>query len=288
MIEHNNISLKKYNTLHINAIAKKFFIPENELELVSLLEKLNKKNEKYNILSGGSNVLVNDNSEYDNIIHMIKVDKSKQNLNDGKFYIGASNRIQEVIRYVNNAGYGGFEELYCLPALFGGIIYMNAGIGGKEKTLLNISEFIYRVKVLNVNTRIIEWFSREQCQFEHRKSIFHNNEYIILGAEIVLKNQDKKSSEARIQKRIEYCKKNQEWEQGCFGTCFSIASYRVLKLAKMIMRKSGQIHFGKNNCNWLVNHGNGTYKDAIKLINLCFFLHKITFRKIELEVKILK
>ena len=54
----------------------------------------------------------------------------------GRFYIGASNRIQKVISFVNEKGYGGFEELVGLPAMFGGIIYMNAGIGGEKNQYL--------------------------------------------------------------------------------------------------------------------------------------------------------
>ena len=286
MIEKDNVNLKKYNTFHLNAISKKFFIPENEVELIKLIKELKDKNEKYNILSGGSNVLLKDDVEYTNIIYMKEVDNSKELLDEGKFYIGASNRIQEVIKYVNDNGYGGFEELYCLPALFGGIIYMNAGIGGRAKPLFNISDFIERVKVLNINTCDIEWISNENCNFEYRKSVFHNNKYIILGAELKLNKQDLEKSNLRIQNRIKYCKENQEWGKGCFGTCFSNSSIRILKIAKILKPKSGKIKFGSSNCNWLVNNGDGTYKDTMKLINFCFFLHKIAFKKIELEVKI--
>ncbi len=286
MLIENNISLKKYNTFHIDAKVKNFFIPENELELLELLEKFEKNNDKYYILSGGSNVLLNDNIEYENIIFMKSVDKSRKFLDSGKFYFGASNRIQEIIKYANEFGYGGIEELYSLPAFFGGIIYMNAGIGGKNNILLDISQFILRVKVINIKEKKIEWLQNEECEFEYRRSKFHNNEYVILGAEINLIEQEQTKSKERIAKRLSFCKENQEWGNGCFGTCFLKANGRILKFVKLIKPSSKDIRFGKSNSNWLVNVENGKYDDAIKLINLCILFHKICFQKIELEIKI--
>lgn len=286
MIKQENVNLKPYNTMHICAEVENFYIPENDKELLKLLLELKQKRESYNILSGGSNVLLKDKIKYKNIIYMKEVDKTKKMLEKGKFYIGASNRIQEVIKFVNDNGYGGFEELYCLPAYFGGIIYMNAGIGSEIKPLFNISDYIQKVKVINLDSEKVEWIEKEKCKFKYRKSIFHSNKYIILGAEIELKEQDEKVSKEKIEKRIQYCKEQQEWGKGCFGTCFSKVNIRLLKIAKLLRPHAKQIKFAKKNPNWLVNQGEGTYKDTMKLIKLCMFLHRLGNKDIELEVKI--
>jgi len=81
-------------------------------------------------------------------------------------------------------GYGGFEGLVGLPALFGGIIYMNAGLGGKNGTQFTISEFIDTVKVWDMDERKVVEFDRSQCEFSHRKSVFQEGHYVILGAVI--------------------------------------------------------------------------------------------------------
>lgn len=284
MIKEKNKQLKMYNTFHINAQAKNFYIPESEEELLELIKNL--ENEKYYIISGGSNILLRDDIIYDNIIYMKKVDEKKINLLNGKFYFGASNRIQNVINFLNQNEYGGFEELYSLPAFWGGIIYMNAGIGGKNNKVLEISNFIKKVKVINKEKRSIEWMNIDECEFGYRKSIFHNNKYIILGSEIEVEKQEFNISKERIKRRIEFCKIHQEHGNGCFGTCFSKANSKLLKLAKMIKKNSKEIRFGEKNSNWLVNDGNGKYSDAKKLIERCVFLHKILLQKIELEIKI--
>lgn len=275
--------LTNKNTMHLRATAQNFFIPENEEELQKLLVQL--KGEKYFILSGGSNLLLDDKTMYENVIYMGKVDSSLKKIGEEKFYIGASNKISRVINYINSQGCGGFEELFCLPALFGGIIYMNAGIGGEKNIKFNISYFIDRVKVLNKKNIEIEWLSNKDCNFSHRKSIFQDDKYIILGAEISVQKQNVLISKEKINARIKYCKEKQEWGKGCFGSLFSIANPKLLKLSKKIKKQYGGIKFADNNSNWLVNTGTGTYNDVLKIIKMCKILHKITLQKNEIEVR---
>lgn len=284
MKKNENIDLKNMNTFHISTVAENFYIPENENDMLLLLEKL--KDEKYYILSGGSNILLNDEKIYKNVISMEKIDNSIAKIGDDIFYIGSSNRIQRVINEINKLGYGGIEELYSLPAMFGGIIYMNAGIGGRNNTLFSISQFIKRVKVISKRDKKITWVKKEDCNFEYRKSIFQDNEYIILGAECEFYKQDINKSKERITNRINSFSKKQDMGRGTFGTVFSTSSPKLLKLVSIIKFSSGGIRFGKKNSNWFVNNGGGTYKDTMRLIKLCRIMHKIFHKPIECEVQI--
>lgn len=55
-----------------------------------------------------------------------------------------------MISFVNEKGYGGFEELIGLPAISGGIIYMNAGIGGEKGSIFTISEFVNKIRAYDL------------------------------------------------------------------------------------------------------------------------------------------
>lgn len=285
MIIKDNFDLTNNNTMHLKARTKKLYIPENEKELKSLVEKLEKNNSIYYILSGGSNLLLNDQVIYENVIYMSKVNLEMKHIKDNIFYIGASNKISKVINFINENGYGGFEELFCLPALFGGIIYMNAGIGSGNNIKFNISDFILRVKILNKKENKIMWISKDECAFSQRKSLFQNDKNIIIGAEIKCINQSPEISKKRILNRINVCKEKQEYGKGCFGTLFSIANPKILKLSKMLKPYYGGVKFSYNNANWLVNTGNARFQDIRKLIWFCKILHILTFQKIELEVR---
>lgn len=286
MKNKKNVSLKNLNTFHIDAITKNLYIPENVDDLISLLKKL--KGKDFYVLSGGSNVLLNDNEKYENIIYMSDIDKKIDYLGKGKFYIGSSNRIQKVINEINRQGYGGIELLYSIPAMLGGLIYMNAGIGGRNNSIVTISDFIDRVKVLNRNNFLIEWIEKDNCCFSHRRSIFQNDNYIILGAECNFKVQDLKKSKRIISDRINNFSKKEDFGSGTFGTVFSVANGKLLRIISCFKGRCGKIRFGKDNKNWLVNDGNGTYDEAMEIINTCKKIHNLFHADIECEVRIWK
>ena len=282
-IEHN-VDLSKKTTFHIGGIATNFYIPTNEKELINLIKKI--KNEKFYILSGGSNLLINDKKKFKHVIYMGKVNNEILKQEKNIFYIGCSLRIQKVIKTINSYGYGGIEELYSLPAMFGGIIYMNAGIGAKNKSLFTISKFINSVKVYNIEKETIEWIDNQCCNFGHRKSLFQNNKYVILGAKCEFYEQSLEKSQERIKERIKKFYSQHEMGKGTFGSIFSENSSKLLKLYSFIKPNKGSIHFGKKNSNWLVNEGNGKYVDAIYLIDNCKKIHKFFRKNIECEVRI--
>jgi len=184
MIIKEDVCLAEKTTMQIGGYANTLYIPESEDELIQIVQNIYDREHSVLILSGGSNLLINDNRRFEEIVYMKAACSDMMNLGDGRFYIGASNRIQKVIAYVNDLGYGGFEGLVGLPALFGGIIYMNAGLGGKNGTQFTISEFIDTVKVWDMDERKVVEFDRSQCEFSHRKSVFQEGHYVILGAVI--------------------------------------------------------------------------------------------------------
>lgn len=280
----HNISLKNKTTIKIGGIAHNFYIPSSAEELLELVKKIN--TDKFYIISGGSNLLINDKKEFENVISMENVDNTIECLGDNNFYIGASNRIQNVINHVNNMGFGGIEEFYSLPAMFGGMIYMNAGIGSKNSSSVVMSNILERVKVINLKEQKIEWLNNSECGFNHRTSLFQNDKYIILGAECKFDYQDINESKKRISERMTKCKEKQEWGKGCFGTCFSVADRKLLKLISLLNFNKSKIYQSKTNSNWLVNRGTATYDDAMKIINKAKKIHRIFHKKIKCEVVI--
>ncbi len=282
----SNYELGKSTTFHVGGIAERFFIPENAEELVDLLNGELKDESKLYIISGGSNLLINDEKVFKNVISTKKIDNNIEYISNGTFYIGCSCRIQEVINTLNTKGYGGFEELYSLPALFGGIIYMNAGIGPKNKCLFSISDFVERVKVIDIKTKEIKYMDKSECEFRHRGSIFQNDQFVILGAYIIVESQDIEKSKQRIKDRIESCKQHQIYGKGTFGSCFAESNPKLLKIVSMLYRKKGDVIFNKANSNWLINTNKATYRDTIYLIKKCKTMHKIFDKTIECEVRI--
>lgn len=279
MIVKDNEKLAKYTTYRVGGIARKFYIPENREELLNLLIKL----EDYKILGGGSNLLINDSKIFDNIIKLDKFDQKITSYGEGKYYVGASVRLQKLINFINNEGYGGIEYLFSVPGLVGGAVVMNAGRGKQFNN--QISDYIISVDVFH-NGEIIT-LSKEDCLFRYKGSIFKNNNYIILGVLFQFLPMLKEDSEQLKRERIVLCNKNQDKHGTNFGSVFSKYDRRILKLvSKLSLNKKEGVMFSKKTINWICNGGKGTYSDTIKLIKLVKKIHEIFGKEIELEVVI--
>lgn len=204
-----NESLKAHTTIKIGGKATNFYIPENTEELRILTESLC----KYRILSAGSNLLINDSHDFENVIYMGKVDNKISNHGAGVFYCGASVRVQKLIHEIHKSGYGGIEELISIPGMIGGLIFMNASIGNDVVCLTDYLERVYAIKDSHALV-----LSKEECCFGHRSSIFQKESIIITGAEFKFPLQDEETSRSRLDTRQAVAKDRQDHSGYNFGS----------------------------------------------------------------------
>lgn len=274
----NNQELKKYTTFKMGGICKKMWFPENERELMELLEALPKP---YYLLGGGSNLVINEKKIFENVICMRKYSGDIIDKGNGNFCIGGSVRLQKLIKTINEKGYGGIEYLYSVPGLVGGAIYMNAGRGrGKNKS---ISDYV--VKVVSYSDGKIVERSREECCFGYRESIFQKNDEVILHVECHFEMNDKDKLKEKREERIKWCQDVQDNSGPNFGTVFCIADGRIMKFFSKISNSKKNIHFSKKTPNWMINTaGKGEYDEVKKLLKEVKFVHKIFRKKCKQEV----
>ena len=270
-----NESLAAHTTIKIGGVADNFYTPESVDELLSLVNKL----DEYKILSAGSILLINDKVHFKNVIYMGNACKELRSLGGGRYYCGASVRIQKLISVINQDGYGGIEELVSVPAMIGRMIYMNASIGNDVVVL---SDCIVSVDAINEGKKVT--LSREECAFTHRASIFHNDKYIIIGAEFQFPVQAAAVSEEKRKKRLESCKQKLDYSGYNFGSVFRKCDYKLMNRLSRFGIKKGNISLSRKTTNWLLNNGGGTYKQAMAVIETCKRIHKLFGKKAELEV----
>lgn len=272
----NNVDLKMYTTVKIGGTAQKMFVPDTVEELENVV-----KNEKtIYFIGGGSNLLINDR-EFDSVINLRNFNKVIEDRGEGKFHVGASVHLQELITVINEAGYGGIEYLISVPGLVGGAIVMNAGRGRQYNQA--ISDYVTRVTVLKEG-KIAE-ISKAECNFAYRNSKFKNNEdYIIIAADFLFPKQSKEESCKLRKERIEFCKKNQDNSAPNFGTVFMDADRRIMKLTKRLRVGKGAVKFSGKTANWILNMGDGSYKEAISAIKKVERLHYLFGKKCKTEV----
>lgn len=270
-----NVELAKYTTIRIGGRANIMYVPET----IDDLQLLNQEALKY-VIGGGSNLLITD-EDIPVVINLREIDKEIKFLGEGKFYVGASVRLQKMICSINENGYGGIEYLYSVPGLVGGAIFMNAGSGAKGEFIGN---YIDEVKVWHNGE--IKYFSKQQCVFEHRESIFKKEGgYVILGAYFSFPVQDQRISQMLIEQRIHLCKELQDTTRPNFGSVFRVSDPWIMNgIRKLKIGKRRGCHFSGKTPNWIVNEGNGSYKEVLWIMAIVKMLHFVLGKDCEEEV----
>ena len=270
-----NEDLSKYTTVRIGGTAKRMLIPKSTDELIDII---NSEHPQY-FIGGGSNLLIN-NREFDLVVSLKEFDKTINHLGDGLYQVGASVYLSTLINKINNDGYGGIEYLCNVPGLIGGAVAMNAGTG--KKTNHSISDFITSVTV--IKNGVPEVFSKKECEFSHRNSIFKRTPGLIVTS-VGLSFPEKSVSvtAAAKKEKLTYYKEKQDPSYPNFGSVFSQSSHKIMVLAKK-MKIGKRIHFSGKTANWMINENHGTFNEAISAIRIVELLHRITGKKCIREV----
>ena len=140
------------------------------------------------VIGSGSNVLfVKDFEGW--VIHMA-INEIKKIQEDNKtllLRVGGGVLWHNLVLYCIERSYAGIENLSLIPGTVGAASIQNIGAYGVE-----FSEVLEYLEVLEIKTGIIKKFTKEDCAFEYRDSIFKNSfkdAYIILFAAIRLQKQ---------------------------------------------------------------------------------------------------
>lgn len=286
----HDIKLNKYTTFKVGGICKNFYIPETEKELIDLVKSI----DNYRFIGSGSNLLINDEIEFDNVILLKDFSDYMKFNKDKTFEVSSAVLLSKFINFVNEHGYGGIEYLYSIPGLIGGAIYMNAGSG--VKTNCFISQYVVSVRALclddyhNYKKGDIIYLSNEECDFKWRSSVFKNNKFLILSAVFKFEKKSIEETSKLKKERIDYVAKAQDRKYANFGSVFCVNNASIMKFIKKIRfgSKNG-VHFSNKTQNWLVNTEGlkakqGAFKQTIKLINKVKRIHNLFHKKCQIEV----
>ena len=171
-------SLCNFNSLQLDHVADYFCEVFNEQDCIEALEFAKEKQLQIQILGEGTNVVFSD--DYQGLV--IKVSLKGINSNEGLVSIASGESWHESVLWTLKKNLFGLENLSLIPGTVGAAPIQNIGAYGAE-----ISSFIHSVKFLNLNTRKIEEFTNEECQFNYRNSIFKElKDYLILEVKLRL------------------------------------------------------------------------------------------------------
>lgn len=263
MREISKPKISKYTTYKLAGEIEKIYFPENILELKELLKKLKKENKPYKILGNGSNLIIS--SKYDGVL--IKLQKfDKLNIEENTVIVGAGYMLSKLAYVCAQNGLQGLEFAFGIPATVGGAVYQNAGAYGKQ-----MDKVIKEVKALDEDGKIIT-LTPKDLGFGYRQSIFKKRNMICLEVTFKLEKGDINQIKEKINEYTLTRKNKQPLEYPSAGSVFrnpeGKSAGQLIEKAGLKGYRVGDAIVSKKHANFILNVGNASSDDVIKLIKI--------------------
>ena len=284
-----NEPMSKHTSFKTGGNAEVYIIAKS-IEQIKEVVKLSKENNiPIYIIGNGSNVLVKDEG-IEGIVLKIQLEKINiiRKDEDANVYVEADAGVKLAVlgHKLMQEGIEGFEFASGIPGTIGGAIRMNAGAhGGEMKDIVKSTQYMDE----NGNIKEMELLNHE---FDYRKSIFSNKNYIILKTTFCLKKGDKKEIENKIIEYRNWRKEKQPLEYPNAGSTFKrgkdFITAKLIDECGLKGYKIGGAQVSEKHAGFIINTGNATSKDILELIE---YVQKTVYEKckknIELEIEIM-
>ena len=294
-----NVPLAPYTTLKIGGKAAYFFTARTSKKIIQAVGAAKKLHIPLFILGGGSNLVVSDKGFHGLVI---KIQNTKYKIRDTRVFAEAGVSMATLVRETGKKGLSGFEWAGGLPGSVGGAIRGNAGAFKGE-----IKDNILWVIALDVRGEE-RLFSRKECKFSYRSSVFKEKGLVILSAAFVLKKGNKHAIQSVAADHVAYRKERHPLEYPNAGSVFKNCDLKKFSLAwrKKVQSavkvdpfpvvptaylndqaglkgmRQNNIQISTKHPNYMVNLGRGKSKDGTALVRK---VKKIIKKKFGVELE---
>ena len=279
--------LAPYTTFRIGGPADFLTRVESRDELIQVANAARAAGLPVFVLGNGSNILVADAGIRGMVIEN-HADAYESEEKDNKLILtvesGAS--LPGLANRLARQGWSGLEWAIGVPSTIGAAVVGNAGAHGGS-----IGDRLIRAEVLDENGTI-GWLINSDLNFAYRTSRLKRiaGQEIVLRAEFGLDRDDAVACIARMNQYTEHRRRTQPTEPSV-GSMFEnpTGDYagRLIEAAGLKKTRVGQVEVSPTHANFFVNHGGGTAKDVLGLVELVRGKVKEKFG-IELQLEIQK
>ena len=299
-----NVSLKDYTTFNIGGPARSFLQAKTKEDIREGVKKAKELDLPVFILGDGSNLLVSDKG-FAGLV--IKIENCELKIENSLAYAQAGVEFPVIVKETIEQGLAGLEWAGGLPGTVGGAVRGNAGAFGGE-----VKDSIKEVEAIDSNGNL-KTFTREECEFAYRSSIFKKENWIVLSVLFQLKQGDKKAMQAIAKDHMNYRKERHPLEYPNAGSIFKncdlklfsqelqkqfkdenvvkvdpfpvVPTAYLIAQAKLQGLQVGDAQVSEKHPNYMVNRGSATSNDVLELIEKVKKAVKEKF-SIDLEVEV--
>jgi UDP-N-acetylmuramate dehydrogenase len=183
----NNFNLQQYNSFGFNTVAK-YFAEINDIQQLETLVSTDVfKQEKHLVLSGGNNVLFQDDV-FDGLIIFINtkgIEILREDGNEVVVRAQAGEDWPDFVKFTVSKGWQGLENLAHIPGKVGAAPVQNIGAYGIE-----LKDSFLQCEAIEISTGKKRVFTKNECRFGYRESVFKNElkgQFIITSVDFLLK-----------------------------------------------------------------------------------------------------
>lgn len=278
-------SLSKYTTFKIGGPAKILIEAVSDEEILKIVKLFDEMKENYLIIGNGSNLLISDEIFERPVIVLDKNFSKIMPIDEVTLYAEAGASLKSLANKALDLGLGGLEAISGIPGTVGGAVYMNAGAYGSE-----IKDVVTKVRCIK-DEKIVE-LDASEVNFAHRRSIFQEKGYVILGAYFKLEKKAREEIEAEqkdyTQRRVD----KQPLEYPSAGSVFKRPTgYYASKLIEDAGLKGlsvGGAMVSRKHSGFIINTGGASFEDVVTLIEKVKTIVKEKFAvDLEEEIRII-
>lgn len=279
-----NVLLKNYTTYKIGGPAKYFFVAKTKEDLIYALKFAKEKKLTVFILGGGSNLLISEKG-FKGLV--IKMDISDVKLQENMVFAGAGADLAKLAYLSAEAGLSGLEWSAGIPgATVGGAIYGHAQAFGAK-----ISDAVKEVHAINLKTLQYKKFTKKQCRFSLKNSIFKKTQkFVIISVILELQKKDIQEIKTQIKEFLEYRKNEHPINFPSAGSTFVNPAIKgkIIPAGFLVARsglsgkKVGDAQISEKHANFIINLGQAKSSDILALINMA---KKAVKKKFKINLK---
>ncbi len=279
-----NEPMKKHTTFKIGGNADFLLLPTTIEQILGCIKICKENNIDYYIIGNGSNLLVSDKGFRGVIIKLFKNFNSIE-LDKNIIKVQAGATLSAIAKKAYDNSLEGFEFASGIPGTIGGGICMNAGAYGGE-----LKDVVKEVIVLKDDEIVV--LSNKDCEFEYRNSKILKEKLIVLEAIIELKSGKKEDILLKMKQNNKSRNEKQPVEYPSAGSTFKRPpnnfAGKLIMEAGLAGKSIGGASISKKHCGFIINNGDATCEDVLKLADFACSQVKEKFNiNLEKEIRVI-
>lgn len=275
--------LGRHTTFRIGGPALVHFQPATSEAVAGAVAWAKQHGLPWLVLGLGSNVLIRDGG-FRGLV--LKIGKGLDAFahRAGTWKVGAGLATPLLARKTAEAGFAGVHRLVGVPGTVGGGVFMNAGAHGQD-----FASVLLSATVLTPGGEVTDK-QRKAIAFGYRKSGLEG--HVVLGCALKLEEDGAERVKADLAMVLKKRREGTPFDQPCCGSVFKnttdSTAGRLVDRCGLKGRRVGGAEISSVHANYIINRGNASADDVLKLIDIArTAVFKEFGIELELEVKVL-